>query len=133
MGSPACELRANLPSTLEAVEDFCKEFRVWRTSNCDDLGAFGAELLIREALTNSVVHGCAKDPDKHVCCVLRVKKGRLLIVVKDEGTGFNWRAAWDRISELTDTKGRGIYIFRRYANRVRFNPRGNAVSLLKRF
>jgi anti-sigma regulatory factor (Ser/Thr protein kinase) len=128
-----CELRVNLPSTLEAVEEFCKEFRIWRAGNCDELGAFDAELLIREALTNSVVHGCSCDPDKHVYCTLRVKKGRFLMVVKDEGRGFNWRAAWDRKAPVSDTSGRGIGILRHYANRVRFNPEGNTVTLMKRF
>jgi anti-sigma regulatory factor (Ser/Thr protein kinase) len=62
-----------------------------------------------------------------------VKKGRFLMVVKDEGTGFDWRAAWDRSPDLAATSGRGIHIFRRYANQVRFNPMGNSVILLKRF
>lgn len=133
MSSGTCVLRAKLPSTLEAVEEFCKEFRVWRIRNCGSLGAFGAELLIREALTNSVVHGCSRNPEKHVCCILRAKKSRFLIVVRDEGAGFDWRAAWDRSLTLSGATGRGIPIFRRYANRVRFNPQGNAVSLLKLF
>jgi anti-sigma regulatory factor (Ser/Thr protein kinase) len=128
-----CELRVNLPSTLEAVEAFCKEFRIWRAGNCDELGAFDSELLLREALTNSVMHGCPNDPDKHVWCVVRAKKGRVLIVVRDEGTGFNWRAAWDREAPTSDTCGRGIGILRHYANQVRFNPEGNTVTLLKRF
>jgi anti-sigma regulatory factor (Ser/Thr protein kinase) len=127
-----CELRVNLPSTLEAVEGFCREFRAWRTGNDEGPGAFDAELLLREALTNSVMHGCPNDPDKHICCVVRAKKGRLLILVRDEGTGFNWRAAWDRDATISDTSGRGISIFRHYANQVRFNPEGNTVTLLKR-
>lgn len=128
-----CELRVNLPSTLEAIEGFCREFRVWRAGNCEGLRAFDSELLLREALTNSVMHGCPDDPGKNIWCIVRVKKKRLLIVVRDEGTGFNWRAAWDRKAPLCGTSGRGIGIFRHYANQVRFNPEGNAVTLLKRF
>lgn len=124
------ELRANLQSTLEAIEEFCREFRLWRYAGP---GAFDSELLLREALTNSVVHGCANDPGKRICCVVRAKTDRLLIVVRDEGTGFNWRAEWDRKAQVSDTSGRGIHILRRYANQVRFNLEGNTVTLLKRF
>lgn len=53
---------------------------------------FAPELLLREVLTNAVVHGCHTDPRKQVCCSLRVKGGRVLIAVEDTGDGFDWRA-----------------------------------------
>jgi serine/threonine-protein kinase RsbW len=133
ISSPRLEWRVTLPATLEAVETFSGEFRLWRADNCEDLDAFGAELLIREALINSVVHGCANRPDKSVCCVLRVKKGRLIIVVRDDGAGFDWQAGLARKSAVSDTCGRGLEIFRNYASHLRFNPAGNSITLVKRF
>jgi anti-sigma regulatory factor (Ser/Thr protein kinase) len=122
------ELSVELPASLEAIDVFCDEFREWRADACAGLEAFPAELLLREVLTNSVVHG-----SERICCLLRAKPGRLLIVVRDEGEGFDWRAAWDRQAGAEDTHGRGIDILRRYASAVRFNPKGNAVTLIKRF
>lgn len=127
------EWRAELPATLEAVERFCEDFQHWRARACAELAPFPAELLLREALTNSVVHGCSEDPRQRVSCLLRAKPGRLLIVVQDEGEGFEWRAAWNRPADLSDTHGRGIEILRTYASAVRFNPKGNVVMLVKRF
>ncbi len=122
-----------LPATLDAIESFCVEFQRWRSVVCADLDAFPSELLLREALTNSVVHGLAEDPAERVSCVLRVKRGRLLIAVRDGGKGFDWRAAWNRRADAEDTHGRGMEILRRYASAVRFNPSGNSITLIKRF
>jgi serine/threonine-protein kinase RsbW len=127
------DLRRELQPTLEAIDKLCVEFQIWREAACAEVDAFAAELLLREALTNSVVHGCSGDLHKRICCVFRAKRGRLLIGVQDQGTGFDWRARWDLQAEPTDTHGRGIEIFRRYAEAVRFNSKGNSVMLIKRF
>ena len=127
------EWRLELLPTLEAIEKFCVEFRLWREKTCAGLDAFSGELLLREALTNSVVHGCSEDSSKRVWCVIRAKVGRVVIAIWDEGDGFDWRAAWNRESDLSDDRGRGLEIFRCYASSVRFNPKGDAVVLIKKF
>lgn len=129
----APELRTEVPPTLEAVEDFCADFQRWRAEECAEVDAFSTELLLREALTNSVMHGCRDTPDRKIFCVLRVKPGRLLIAIRDGGKGFDWRSAWDRQAEPADTHGRGIEILRLYSSAVRFNHRGNSMTLIKRF
>jgi anti-sigma regulatory factor (Ser/Thr protein kinase) len=133
MKSDASEWRVELPRTLEAVESFVVEFQRWRVRACADVDAFSTELLLREALTNSVLHGGGQDPGERISCVLRVKRGRLIMAIGDRGQGFDWRAAWNRPIDDADTHGRGIEIFRRYASAVRFNPSGNRVTLIKRF
>jgi serine/threonine-protein kinase RsbW len=127
------EWRTQVPATLEAIEQFCSEFQLWRALACAELDPFSAELLLREALTNAVIHGVAQDPRKRVSCLLRARRGRLLIAVKDEGEGFDWRAARDRLPDTSDTCGRGMEVFRRYANCVRFSSKGNSVILVKRY
>jgi serine/threonine-protein kinase RsbW len=131
--SRAGEWRAELPATLEAIEQFCVDFRGWRAAVCAKLDPFLSELLLREALTNAAVHGCSDAPGKRVLCVLRVKPGRLLLLVRDDGAGFNWSAALDRKPAVSDTHGRGLEIYKRYATSLRFNPKGNSVTLVKRF
>ncbi len=57
----------------------------------------------------------------------------------DDGDGFDWRAVLQRRKENTATtaataaSGRGLEILLRYATRVRFNEKGNAVTIVKRF
>jgi anti-sigma regulatory factor (Ser/Thr protein kinase) len=92
---------------------------------------FAAELLVREALTNAVVHGCGSDPRKRVHCSLRLRKGRLLIAVADEGPGFDWRAGRGVRANVPDCSGRGMEILHYYANHVRFNEKGNVVTMVR--
>ena len=122
-----------LTPSLESIERFCETFRLWRAEACAELDLFSAELLLREVLTNSVLHGCVEDSSQSVSGVLRVKAGRLLIAIEDDGQGFDWRALWEKPFDESDTHGRGISILRHYANSVRFNAKGNAVMLIKRF
>jgi serine/threonine-protein kinase RsbW len=128
-----CEMRCALPATLRAAEEFYVDFRRRSQTLLDGTSRFAAELLLREALTNAVVHGCHADPNKQVRCSLRIKNRRLLIAVEDDGVGFDWRAAWGHSANSSDCSGRGIAILRKYASRVRYNTRDNTVTIVKRF
>jgi serine/threonine-protein kinase RsbW len=130
--SAACGLRRTLPATLEAIEAFLIEFK---RSACpaERADRFAAELLLREALTNAVVHGCRSDANKQIRCAVRFGPAVLLIRVKDDGEGFDWRSAQRCGASLTECSGRGLEILRCYATHVRFNNKGNVLTILKRF
>jgi len=128
-----CELRTALPATLEAIEEFFVEFRRRSRLMLDRVNCFAAELLLREALTNAVVHGCNTDPGKQVRCFLRLRGRTLLIAIADEGNGFDWRAKREKTAEEEDCSGRGMEILNTYADWVRFNKSGNLVTIIKRF
>jgi anti-sigma regulatory factor (Ser/Thr protein kinase) len=133
MSAKYTEWRSELPATLDAVEQLCKEFHQWRLGACAGLNSFAAELLLREALTNSVLHGCFGDSGKRISCSMRAKADRLIIAIRDEGQGFDWRSAWNRRPEPSADHGRGVEILRHYANLVRFNRAGNSVTIVKRY
>ena len=128
-----CEMHKSLAATVEAVEEFFEEFHLHSQDMLERVNCFQAELLVREALTNAVVHGSGADPRKQVRCSLRLRGKRLLIAVADEGEGFDWRAARAKSADALDCSGRGLEILYRYANRVRFNDRGNLVTMIKDF
>jgi serine/threonine-protein kinase RsbW len=127
------EWRCELPATLDAVEQICNSFQQWRAGACTGLNSFSAELLLREALTNSVLHGCFGDSGKRISCSIRAKADRLIIAIHDEGKGFDWRSLWNRRADPSAVHGRGIEILRRYASFVRFNRAGNSVTIVKRY
>jgi anti-sigma regulatory factor (Ser/Thr protein kinase) len=127
------EWRVELPATVEAIDGFCMDFQIWREENCVGLESFPAELLLREALANAVVHGCGEDPAKTVSCVLRARARRLFIAVRDTGDGFDWRLASGWRARANEVGGRGIEILRQYSDAIRFNSKGNAVALMKRY
>jgi serine/threonine-protein kinase RsbW len=130
--SPAvCEMRVVLPAALHAVEEFLAEFRRRSQQMVGRVDCFAAELLVREALNNAVLHGCHANPEMKVRCSLRLKGNRLLIAVEDEGDGFDWRAARVKRAAAHAGSGRGMEILQRYANHVRFNQKGNGVTMIK--
>ena len=133
-----CEMRIMMPATLDAIEEFFVEFRRRGQTMLDRRNCFSAELLVREAMTNAVMHGCGADPGKQVRCALRLRGNRLFIAVSDDGDGFDWRAARntaakDLAEKDLDSSGRGIEILYQYADRVRYSDKGNAVTMIKRF
>ena len=128
---PGNEFRQEIPATLAAVEDFCMGARRWALS-VRLPSRFAAELLVREAMVNAATHGCGCDPSKRVTGVLRLRPGRLIVAVRDQGLGFDWRAAYTRAPDETACRGRGIDILKQYANRLRFNRRGNSLIVVKR-
>ena len=127
-----CECRETFPGTLEAVERFiadqCQRFL---RRHRDDL-AFAAELVRREVLVNAVEHGTRDNPDRTISCALRLRGNSLTIAVADQGPGFDWRAARGRQCEIWRASGRGLEILARYATRIRFNDKGNAVTIIKK-
>jgi anti-sigma regulatory factor (Ser/Thr protein kinase) len=127
------EWRSELPATLDAVEQLCRGFHSWRLDACAGLNSFSAELLLREALTNSVLHGSLGDSGKRISCSIRAKADRLVIAIRDEGKGFDWRSVWNRHTDPSAVHGRGIEILRHYASLVRFNRTGNSVTIVKRY
>jgi anti-sigma regulatory factor (Ser/Thr protein kinase) len=127
-----CDIRRTLPARLEAIEEFFLEFRAICRCLTEQSQRFTAELLIREALTNGVLHGCGADASKRVRCAVRLRSGRLMLAVWDEGEGFDWRTALACGAGEAASSGRGLEIFRLYATRVRFNRKGNGVAIWKR-
>lgn len=132
MSGRATDWSFSIPATLQAAEQVFGSFQVWRAKECGEVAPFTSELLLREALTNSIVHGCGEDPTKSVFCTLRPKPGRLVIAVRDQGEGFDWRSAGDHSADVEDTHGRGLEIYRIYAHRVRFNDKGNSLFLISK-
>jgi anti-sigma regulatory factor (Ser/Thr protein kinase) len=126
------DIRAELPADLPAVEEFIRAFRESLKFGSEK-DWFETELLIREALNNAVLHGCECQPDRHVRCVLRLGRRQLIIAVVDEGKGFKWRNAMQAEAASFASSGRGVEIYAMFANRVRFNAKGNCVTMIKRF
>ena len=78
---------------------------------------------------NALTHGNRNNAEKSID--LRIYVGRLWIrlQVGDEGPGFNWRKMRQRELDTDATSGRGLKLYAIYAVRVRFNRRGNQITL----
>ena len=127
-----------LEPTLDAVEQLCVDVRRRLKEQASPADWYGVELLLREALTNAVVHGTPKaargGTDAPVVrCDVAVGIRAARLVVSDDGPGFDWRRTLERPTLETATCGRGLKIYEMYADRVSFNEAGNRVVLVRRF
>lgn len=94
---------------------------------------FAIRLALDEAVTNAIHHGNANDPSKHVTIEYRIDDQAVRIDVTDEGCGFCPDQLPDPTLEdnLTTPHGRGVMLIQAYMTEVRFNPRGNCISMVK--
>jgi serine/threonine-protein kinase RsbW len=127
------ELRIELPSAVAAMEEFFCSFRRQHGSIARPGEHFTAELLLREAMSNAVIHGSGGNPSAKIRCRIRRRGEKLVMVVQDTGPGFNWRSIRGREAAVNAVSGRGLTIYRKYADRFRFNDQGNCVTLIKTF
>lgn len=121
-----------LEPTLHAVDRVCADVRRRLKPQATGDDWYGVELLLREALTNAVLHAGNSHPGRRVRCEVRVGPRKARLTVADEGPGFDWRAALCAKTAETATSGRGLKIYALYADRVSFNEAGNRVVLERR-
>jgi serine/threonine-protein kinase RsbW len=108
--------------------------RLVRLSGCVSGQEIQVEMALHEALSNAVVHGNRRDPDKwvHVRCACDPERG-VSIVVRDEGHGFDVARVSDPTNSewLQSDHGLGILIMRSYMDEVWFEKGGTEVHLWK--
>ncbi len=133
--SQFCEV---IPSTLEAldaVQD--KVLAVMKDLPCAPGELEGVSIAFREALANAVLHGNRNDPSKRVvvaCFCECEEEGGLLLVVQDEGPGFDPKEVPDPTgaAAIGSWHGRGIFLMRHFMDEVRFERGGSEILLRKR-
>jgi len=105
-----------------------------RQMGYDETARFAVRLALEEAINNAIKHGNRGDPAKAVEIVCSVTPERAEITVRDQGEGFDPASVPDPTAEenLQKPCGRGIMLMRAYMDEVRYNAKGNAVTLLKR-
>lgn len=128
----ACSFRETVPASWNSVEEIVRKFRSYYAGGAEGPDRFPAELLLREALTNAVIHGSGGDSRRQIDFAMRLNRRRLLLVIGDEGAGFDWHNRQWRAAEPAACSGRGMEIFHRYATQVRFNAKGNVLILRKK-
>ena len=115
-----------------AVRDCVVEAMI--TREYSEAEVFGVRLALEEALVNAVKHGNRNDPTKWVWASWHVGPRRVLVEIEDDGDGFEPRAVPDPCApeNLERCCGRGMLLIRTYMSWVRYNSRGNRVTMIKR-
>ncbi len=130
-GVGAQHFRLVLPTDLSRVGDAVEAI----VECCGTLGMLTGRLRFRlrtvaaEAIANAMTYGNANDNARCVTVDLELADTHIVLAVTDEGVGFDPAG----VPELADhecheaTRGRGLFMIRRLAERVTFNERGNTI------
>jgi anti-sigma regulatory factor (Ser/Thr protein kinase) len=127
---------------------------------CDTTESIRLSLAIEEALLNALIHGnleltseVAQDgilpgaeyfkqrassapyKDRMIHVRIRVADQQLVVLVEDEGPGFDTSRlpAKTITGSLQDGLGRGLTLMRCFMDEVIYNPQGNALTLIRQF
>jgi len=89
---------------------------------------------LTEALSNAMLYGNHRDPEKRVRLELCTEDEGITVRVIDEGEGFDPSQVPNPTTPVNVDKedGRGIFLMRELLDEVRFNERGNCVTLVLR-
>lgn len=96
--------------------------------------SFAIKLALEEALTNAVKHGNMDDPGKQVTVRFAVNAEKAVVVVRDEGPGFEPEQVPDctHPERLPLPNGRGIMLMKSYMDEVCYRDNGREVYFMKR-
>jgi len=95
---------------------------------------FAVRMAADEALANAIRHGNRFDPDKSVWVKFCARDSSVTVVVRDEGSGFDYSQLPDPTApeRIELPCGRGLLIINTYMDEVTFNEQGNEVTMTKR-
>lgn len=101
--------------------------------NMEDDSFFKAEMSLREALNNAILHGNKSDPQKRVHVKFKWNKKRICLSVKDENPGkVDFAEIMKRLenNDILSHNGRGIMIIRSYMDKIKFLPSANGTEIV---
>ena len=105
----------------------------------EKLGVVKAEqsnlfVALDEAFVNAVKHGNKFDAKKLVRIIAEVSAAEARFTIEDEGEGFDVNSIPDPLdpTNLFKTSGRGVLFIYNIMDEVKYNERGNRLTMIKR-
>jgi serine/threonine-protein kinase RsbW len=95
---------------------------------------FSMRLALEEAIVNAIQHGHQGDASKAVSIRRYINGTQMLFEIEDQGPGFQPEKVPNPLApeNLERPSGRGVFLMRHYMTWVRYNERGNCVTMCKR-
>ena len=119
------------PKLLPKIEDAIQA----KLNECNygERSAFAVRLAVEEAVINAMKHGNQMDKAKTVTIRWSIDDHQAVIVIEDEGEGFEPSSVPDPTDDenIELPHGRGLVLIRAYMDEVSFNDRGNQITMVK--
>jgi|SRR5580700_8825104 serine/threonine-protein kinase RsbW len=138
--APFVELHQSLASRAAGISSFVDQLMLFIKLFIRKVGGANKnedeiETAVHEAVVNAIVHGNRENPEKRVYIICRCSmNGEVVISVRDEGAGFDYRAVPDPTGaqRLLLIHGRGLHIMKALMDEVWFEENGTVVLMRKR-
>ena len=123
-------LNSRLSSIKKAANLLLKDLREHKISND---AVFDIRIAFEEALVNAIKHGNKLNAKLKVFISWEVSSRRVAITISDEGKGFDYRRLPNPLAKGNINKpgGRGVFIIRRFMDKVSFLDCGRTVKMIK--
>lgn len=125
--------KLKIPSDLENLRIVEKEIDEITASINVSPKCYGEILVaVLEAVNNAIAHGNKFSPEKNVNISLKFTKDKFSVSVKDEGPGFSPENVPDPTlpENIEKISGRGVFLMMKLADEIKFNKKGNSVTLI---
>jgi serine/threonine-protein kinase RsbW len=130
-------LEATLETRVESVnvaEEMCH--RVAETAGFGEDDCYRIAMSVREGVINALHYGNQKRSDLKIHLTVDLTPEKMIIHVRDQGTGFNLADIPDPCAEenLLSTSGRGIFLMRAFMDefQVVCGPAGGAEIIMSK-
>jgi serine/threonine-protein kinase RsbW len=112
------------------VEEFFRSTN--KAFNLPDEKLHALLVSVTEAVNNGIIHGNNNDESKYVTLTSSMRGRTVTIKVKDEGMGFTPETVANPLSEenLLNTGGRGVFLMKAFMQSVKYNKKGNEVTMV---
>ena len=133
------ELHENIEFELPSAISLMHIVLEYLLKRVEKLGVIKAEqsnlfVALDEAFVNAVKHGNKFDASKNVRITAEVSKREARFTIEDEGEGFDVATIPDPLDpeNLFKTSGRGVLFIYNIMDEVKYNERGNRLTMVKR-
>ncbi len=119
--------KKNIHKVEKYIEDLCDYYNINNTYFAHILTA------VTEAVENAIEHGNRNDSQKKVFLKFEIKPQGFSFMIKDEGNGFNSENVPDPTdpeADFSKTEGRGLFVMKSLADKVKFYDKGSCIELI---
>ena len=109
------------PKLIHRVEKFL--LKVNKDAHLDEVQFNKVLVSTTEAVNNSIFHGNKSDPRRKVYVTCELSRERMILKVRDSGTGFDPEKIGSPLnnSNLLRASGRGIFLMKTLMDKVEFH------------
>lgn len=118
-----------IPKLIQAITEKIRQLPL------DEEQIHDIKLSLQEALVNAIKHGNRLNPNLSVEVSLKSDDSSLIIIVTDQGKGFDFKNISDptKPDNLQNLFGRGILLIKNHMDNLEFFYGGRSIKMIKFF